>query len=401
VRIFRFLYLFLCFLLISLGSCTASPIPTPTPSSHYDYFHTAEWKRKHPHWKHHHHKTPTPTPTPTATPTPTPTATATPSVTPSPTETPSPSLTPTPTESPIPTPTPTDPPTLAKSPHGLAEIGGDAWTNPNINVLKAETKWIVNNTGDGVYSWTKIDNLIAGSQKAGKQMVLSVILLSQPPSWLTALPGVKTYPSAQGPMVLPWDPIVQPYIIKYIVALCQHVDGKVDGVEIGGLGVKVETYMPLPSDIGITMSNADYMAAWTASSNLIIDTYAANLKSTPFIIAAGVPIADPSANTAITNVINHGLIYPLFGVMQWGLKATSTDNFFLNKIIHDNDAGRATGFQLAGIATTAEYGSLQGTFEQALAAGQALGADWIEIYYKDAENPAYSIVLATYNGLLK
>jgi len=307
------------------------------------------------------------------------------------------------TPPPQPPPPPAAVPSATKAPHGLYEIGGDAWTNPGISGWRAEILWSKSCTADGVYNWKKIDALYTNAVKYHKQLGLSVRILSSVPTWVTSLPGVKTYKSSLGPdpMVLPFDPIVQPKIIAFIKALCLHFDGELDFITMGGLGYRTETYMPLPADMGLNMTISDYTTAWVNSSDLFIDTYKQNLKTTPFVIAAGVPFNDPGATTAITNVINHGLTYPLFGVSQWGLKATSTNGFFLNKIIQDNDAGRATGFQLVGASDGSVGGDLQGTLEQALTAGSLLGADWIEIYSADAMNPAYAALLATFNILLK
>jgi hypothetical protein len=73
----------------------------------------------------------------------------------------------------------------------------------------------------------------------------------------------------------------------------------------------------------------------------------------------------------------------------------------INQLIQDNDTGRATGFQLTGSSDGSVGGDLQGTLQEALAAGNSLGADWIEIYAVDAMNPIYAPLLATYNKLLK
>ena len=298
---------------------------------------------------------------------------------------------------------PPSPDVNVKAPHGLYEIGGDAWTNPNISGWKAELLWSQSNTLSGIYDWSKLDALVANAVKYKKQLGVSLKMLSSPPGWLTAMPGVKTYKTLMGPdpMVLPWDPLVQPWIIAYIKAFCLHFDGKLDYVVIGGLGFKTETYMPLPADIGLDMTIPAFIAAWINSSNLFIDTYTLNLHTTPFVIAGGLPFKDPGASAAITTVINHGLLYPTFGITQWGLNANSNNGFLINKFIQDNDLGRATGFQLTGASDGSVGGDLHGTLDQALGAGAALGADWIEVYAADAMNPKNAAVLAKYNTLLK
>ena len=298
---------------------------------------------------------------------------------------------------------PPDSDAAVKAPHGIFEIGGDAMTNPSIGGRKAEFLWSTANTADGVYNWKRIDDIVADAVKYHKQVDVSLRILSSVPAWVTSLPGVKTYKTKMGkdPMVLPWDPIVQPKIIAFIKAFCLHFEGKLDMVVMGGIGYKTESYMPLPSEIGLDMTIAEYTAAWIKSSDLFIDTYNQNLKTTPFVLAGGLPFDDPGAAAAITTVINHGLLYPNFGIMQWGLNANSSNKYLINKFIQDNDAGRATGFQLTGASDGSIGGDLQGTLEEALAAGAALGADWIEVYAVDAMNPKYAALLATYNGLLK
>src|SRR5262249_43395738 len=153
-----------------------------------------------------------------------------------------------------------------------------------------------------------------------------------------------------------------------------------DYIVMGGFGYRTESYMPLPSDIGLDMTIEDYTAAWVNSTDQLIDIYKQNLVSTPFIMAAGVPFVDPVAAPALTSVLDHGLLYPQFGIMQWGLKATSNNVFFINKYIQDNAAGRATGFQIAGTSDGTVGSDLQGTLEDTLLAGVGLDADWIEIY---------------------
>ncbi len=293
-----------------------------------------------------------------------------------------------------------------KVPHGLYELGGgggDAWTNPGISGWKAEIFWAQANPAEGVYDWTKFDSLAADARRYRKQLGVAMRVLSSPPAWVTALPGVVTYQTPLGPdpMVLPFDPIVQAKIVTFIQEFCRHFDSQLDFVNMGGLGYKTETYMPLPGDIGLDMTNEEFIAAWVDSSNLFIDIYAQNLRSTPFVVAAGVPFRDPGGAAAIATVINHGLLYRLFGISQWGLNAKSNNGFFINQLIQDNDLGRATGFQLTGASDGSSGGDLKGTLEEALAAGVALGADWMEVYPSDCMNPEYAPLLAFYNRRLR
>ena len=121
-------------------------------------------------------------------------------------------------------------------------VGRDSGTNPAISGWRGELKWAEANPTDGVYNWTRIDALLAIAAKYNKQLGLSVVLLSAPPPWVTALPGVRTYQGglASDPMVLPFDPIVQPKIITFITALCQHYDNQLDYIVMGGLATRLK-----------------------------------------------------------------------------------------------------------------------------------------------------------------
>jgi hypothetical protein len=191
-------------------------------------------------------------------------------------------------------------------------------------------------------------------------------------------------------------------------AVCQHVDGKVAYLTLSGVGVRVESYMPMPSEIGWTGTLADLEAAWINSTKKIEDTYAANLTKTAFMIAAGTPFKDQAktGEQALLSVLNYGLKYPLFGAMQWGLNANSATPkkngriFYINQWIKDNDV-HPTGFQMTGASDGSVGGNLKGTLEQCFRAGDALGADIIEVYRADAANPEYAPLLKTYNDKLK
>ena len=287
-----------------------------------------------------------------------------------------------------------------KAPHGIFEIGGSPLTNPCVGGDRQTINWNQVNPSEGTFNWKQIDAAIAGALGAKKQLGSSVCDLSLPPAWLVEK-GAKLYTSPnfkKGPMVLPFDPVAQPALLAFIKALCLHLDGKVDYITMGGMGYKTETYMPLPSDIGYSATTAEFISKWVASSNLVIDTYAANLKQTPFIIAAGTPFDDPTAVSQMTSVITHGLVHPLFGIMQWGLNAKSNSGFYINAFIQNKDVGRATGFQMTGSQTEPHVGGqLQGTLEDCLKAAKAMQADFVEVYSQDAENTALQPMIQTYN----
>jgi hypothetical protein len=290
-----------------------------------------------------------------------------------------------------------------KRPHGLFEIGGNPLSNPGFGGDRQTIGWNQCESSDGVFKFGVIDKAIAEAVAARKQLGVSVNCLSKYPDWLIGA-GAKAYTAPQfgtGPMILPFDPIVQPKLIRFTRELCIHLDGLVDYITMGGFGYKTESYMPLPADIGLAETNEDFMASWTVVANLLVDTYAAYLRQTPFILAGGTPFKDPSAQAKLIAIVNRALLaYPLFGVMQWGLNAKSNSGFYINNLITANDT-HPGGFQMTGASDGSVGGDLKGTLEECFIAANNMGADFVEVYSADGENPAYRDLLVKYNGIFK
>src|SRR5262245_34374239 len=74
-----------------------------------------------------------------------------------------------------------------KAPHGIFEIGGEAFTNPSVGGRRAEFKWSTANPSDGVYNWKRIDDFVADAVKYHKQLGVSLRVLSSVPTWVTKL----------------------------------------------------------------------------------------------------------------------------------------------------------------------------------------------------------------------
>ncbi len=184
------------------------------------------------------------------------------------------------------------------------------------------------------YDWSAIDSAIAQAKKNHKLLGLSVAMLGRKeggrnaiPDWVKAkqysLPITRS--GNKRSIILPWDPEVQPALLAFVKALCAHVDGKVDYLAMGGLGVMIESYItPDPGTIGLTMDEA--VAKWTASSNAIIDAHAQNLHSTPFIFTAAKPFRGRPGVQALERVVSAAAKkYPgRFGIMNCSLNARSS-----------------------------------------------------------------------------
>ena len=295
--------------------------------------------------------------------------------------------------------------TPPKSPHGIFVMDDPfhAWTNAAVDGLRLQVRWTdIQPSSETEFDWSIIDTQLARAQATQKQLGIALMLLSAPPAWLTSISGVKTYQltgksGETVSIVLPWDPIVQSKLINFITQLCLRYDGLLDYIVVGGIGCySAETYFPFPEDIGLDMSVEDEIAAWTASSIVMIDTYGANLKSTPFVMALSIPFNYGDGAAAINELVDHGLLYGRnFGLMNWGLTARSSGNstFLPWVLISQYSPTNPAGFQLLCPAAGRGDQTLGGTLGETLDSGIALGAQWIEVYPTDANNPDYAAVL--------
>lgn len=332
--------------------------------------------------------------------------------------------------------------TIVNSPHGIFQLtGGTPWQlNPNVDGLHLGVNWADIALTEDVsgWNWASLDQQLWNGATTNKQVGISLKILSSPPSWLLTTYGVQTYlvPDAQSDgqksdmtMVLPWDPIVKQKVMDFISALAHHitsaqygklhVDGTASYVVMGGLGIQTETHMPGPADTiphipdpnnpGQDISIADELALWQQTSKDFIASYAANFRTTPYLMAAGVPIQEdvPDSTTALTDVFCYGSgstapecigtgykgYGALFGVMNWALTDTSTTDYFVNEWISTNSPTHSNGFQFAS-----DYGGILDP-TAVLNAGLALKGHFIEIYAIDADG-VFAPLIHTYSLLL-
>ena len=299
-----------------------------------------------------------------------------------------------------------------KRPAGLIELDR-GWTNPHVQGVRIRLGWSdIQPKSATDFNWEPIDSAIVSAQKNHKLLGLSVAMLGRKegggrnaiPAWLTAkqysLPVTRS--GNKRSILLPWDPDVQPALLAFVKALCAHVDGKVDYLAMGGLGAVIESYICRdPATIGLTMDEAT--AKWTASCNAIIDAHAQNLHSTPFIFTAGKPFRGRPGVQALESVVSAAAKkYPgRFGIMNCTLNAHSAPEYPPNELVGEFHETNPVGLQF--LTSTEGFGNhdLGGTLAQALDAGIALQAQYIEIYSKDADEPANAATLTTYAEKLK
>jgi hypothetical protein len=258
--------------------------------------------------------------------------------------------------------------------------------------------WAEIEATEGVYDWSKVDAQIA-AKPPGKLMGLTIMLLPDPPAWL-ASKGVTIYSVPHGthgnvPWFNPWDTVAQPLMLDFMAKICQRYDGKVDYIVIGGVGMVTESYLPDLTIIGETATQA--ISDWSGSTAKVIDTYAANLKTTPFIMACAIPISsNTDATNALGTVVRAKLAqYPLFGVANYGLNPSTdyTKGFLPFVLVNEaSTSGHAAGFQ----CSTANGAGTN--FQGSLTAALNCGAKYVEAWSGDASNTANADAIAAFNA---
>lgn len=286
---------------------------------------------------------------------------------------------------------PPPPPELI-SPEDLFEMGPHGYENAHVQGRFQKLFWRdIQPTSGASFNWDIIDQAIANAVASGKQYTLALSLLAaQPgtelPAWLKTLPGINVYSVEGNEAILPWDVVGQPYVLALAAAVCQRYDNQFRSIVMGGMGLTPETYIPSPSPDGKT--DAQALTAWEAACTVIIAAYADNLEHSTFTMALGVPITGTAGQASLNTVVNAavGLYGAQFGMEQWGLNAHSTIGFAPNLIIYNHRLTNPVGFQMRG-SVAGGGGGLDGTLREAMDCGVALGAQYLQIYASDCDDP--------------
>ena len=270
----------------------------------------------------------------------------------------------------------------------------NGYTNDAVDSVRLRRPtWAEAETSEGVYNWTKIDRAIDNAKRNGKTIGCSVAMLCAAPEWLRAARWLLP-PTGSGnvfSIVKPWDPVVKPKLLNFIKALCKHVDGKVDYIAMGGLGVVIESYItPDPADIGESMTEA--CANWVKSAQSVVDTHAKNLTDTVFVFTAAKPYSSQEGNDALTDIVTRACDkYPgRCGVMNSSLAATSKkESYPPHQLVFDHALTNPCGLQF--LTSSQGFGghTLGGTVEETVIVGGEIlqWRGYIEVYAMDANDP--------------
>jgi len=216
--------------------------------------------------------------------------------------------------------------------------------------------------------------------------------------------GVAITTAQIEPMPLPWDPIFQQKWGAFIQAFAARYGNapNLAYLVIGGPGRKEEAYFCFtPTDMNYFINTLGGLPNWQQGVQWIIDQYGTYFPNTPFLLAMADPIPTTDGDNSLRTVVNYGVAqYPgnHFGVMSCGLEYPNGPA--------DGSMG-ATEIPLLSPVSTVGYQFLVTQHEDidpvtgrfmldlGLQRGIGFGADFIEVYSGDCNDPILAPVLTT------
>ncbi len=204
------------------------------------------------------------------------------------------------------------------------------------------------------------------------------------------------------PMPLPWDPIFQQKWGAFIQALAARYGGapNLAYMVMGGPGRKEEAYFCFTqADMDYFINTLGGLPNWEQGVKWIIDQYGTYFPNTPFLLAMADPIPTPGGDDSLKAVCDYGVAqHPgnHFGVMSCGLQYPSGP---------DNGSMGVTEVELLSPTSTVGYQFLVTQHEDidpvtgrfmldlGLERGIGFGADFIEVYSGDCDDPVLAPVL--------
>jgi hypothetical protein len=165
-------------------------------------------------------------------------------------------------------------------------------------------------------------------------------------------------------------------------------DPNVAYILIGGLGEAFEPFMAkFPKDIQ-SFEALGGLPLWKEGCKKIIDLYAQNFLSTPFVMTMHAPIPTAEGRAATESVVRYGLEkYPgRFGVKFDGLDAGANAADSYHKFILEWSSKTTVGYQMVWSSKGINAGWLKGSLEECLKRAVDLKAHFVEVYSSDCTN---------------
>jgi hypothetical protein len=274
-----------------------------------------------------------------------------------------------------------------------------SWNNVNLDGVRLRPIWSDLAPSRGVYDWSSVDAIFAIAAEHDRTIGLSVTAGLGSPQWVYDAGATKydLRDGSGGSMPLPWDQGFQRKWLPFVEAMGRRYEGNpyLGYVVISGLSQEIETRLSSSPADDAPLRALGGVDAWVAAAKKIIGVYASAFPTTPFFITASRVFTDDDENDALRQVIDWGVAtYPgRFGLMNATLNADSSTGYYPNEAIYTYKDTQPVGFQML-VSSIKDPVRLRGTLDEALLAGIALGAEFVEVYQSDADAPENQAVLA-------
>ena len=286
------------------------------------------------------------------------------------------------------------------------------WSNPDIAGMTLRTFWNKVEPSEGQFDWSHFERGVALAHQHNKSVSLSLAAGPASPDWVYKA-GSARYDfdlktnygeDKRTAMPPPWDPVFQKKWSATIHAMGKRFDGdpNVAYVTMGGLGWAVETHFVKGKEEVEKFQRSGELEKWVEAGKRMVDIYASAFPTTPFIMAIAEPVPGPSGDKALGEVVEYGVgRYPnRFGVMQHGLNAKSSSDFFPNQLVQKFSDRTPVGFQMVWNTKDNKASLVKGSLKEALERGEALNAHFVEVYAVDCADPANDGDLRKATGVL-
>jgi hypothetical protein len=262
------------------------------------------------------------------------------------------------------------------------------------------TDWATIESADGQFDWSFLDAGMALGQAHNKNIGISVDAGVSSPAWIYSI-GAKSFTlTGYGTMPAPWDPIFQSAWKDFLTQLAARYDSnpQLAFVTMAGPGRTEEYFFAKTAADVAELAAAGGPQVWVTAANQVTVLFATVFASTPFFCATGQP-APGVGSDMMTQVVNYGLsAYPeRFGVQSNELTVSIPTNGLFPHTKINTTGLSPVGYQMLG---TVSSGRLGGTLQQALTNGIVNGAQFIEVYDVDCEDPTQQSVISTANQQL-
>jgi hypothetical protein len=293
--------------------------------------------------------------------------------------------------------------------------------NPNVDGIVVRTYWKDVEPGAGQYNWSFLDGQVAAATASGKRFVLVVLPGAFAPNW--ALQGAQTalfqatYGFINGQtmtLAMPWDPTYLARWFAFVRVFSQRYDPNPGLQLVPAAGpTSVSAEMSLPNDapalaqwrsLGYTPQK--FIDAWT-------QTLAAYVQAFPttqiaLTLFPGLPIPNRSASDQTRQSVFALALGQYAGqvtIEANGLSARKQARPPLGEQLIAQSAGKTTvGFEMGTSATDkpARMGSEDPVvaLRDSIDLGLKAGANYLEIYEKDVDNPGMQDTLGSAHAKL-